>query len=198
MRSHPAFIPELDFVMEQGGAIIGQNVFAKAAINCDDGSTLPILTMGPICIANARKRQGYGKILLDYSLEKATARGFGAVCFEGNIAFYGKSGFTAASDFGIRYPGLPEGADSSFFLCKELKPGYLSGIRGTYAPPDLYAVDEAQAEAFDQSFPEKEKGTRPKHTFSPSKCRSGRLWPAQPTDDKARRSACVFPADLLS
>ena len=33
------------------------------------------------------------KILLDYSLDKAAELGYGAVCFEGNIEFYGKSGF---------------------------------------------------------------------------------------------------------
>ncbi|MBQ0003609.1 MAG: GNAT family N-acetyltransferase, partial [Treponema sp.] len=54
-----------------------------------DGTAFPILTMGPICIANEYKRKGYGKILLDYSLEKAKALGYGAVCFEGNIDFYG-------------------------------------------------------------------------------------------------------------
>ena len=54
------------------------------------------------------------KILLDYSLEKAKELGCGAVCFEGNIDFYGKSGFRQASEFGIRYHGLPEGEDASF------------------------------------------------------------------------------------
>lgn len=57
------------------------------------------------------------------------------VCFEGNIDFYGKSGFTFASDYGIRYHGLPEGEDASFFLCKELIPNYLDGITGEYATP---------------------------------------------------------------
>ena len=100
------------------------------------------MTMGPICITLELKRQGYGKALLDYSLVKATEFGCGALCFEGNINFYGKSGFTFARDFGIRYHGLPEGADSSFFLCKELIPGYLSGVTGEYAPPQGYLVDD--------------------------------------------------------
>ena len=52
--------------------------------------------MGPICITPELKRQGYGKKLLDYSLEKAAAMGFGAVLFEGNIGFYGNSGFDYA------------------------------------------------------------------------------------------------------
>ena len=115
------------------------------------------MTMGPICIAPAYKRRGYGKMLLDYSLEKAGECGAGALCFEGNIDFYGKSGFTYASEFGIRYHGLPEGADASFFLCKELIPGYLDGITGVYATPRGYFVDEAEAEAFDRQFPPKVK-----------------------------------------
>lgn len=165
MRSNSDFIPELDFVMEKEGKIIGQNVFVKANIKADSGTNVPKLAMGPICITPELKRQGYGKILLDYSLEKATELGYGAVCFEGNIDFYGKSGFTFASELGIRYHGLPEGEDASFFLCKELIPGYLNGITGEYTPPEVYFVDEAQAEEFDKTFPYKEKLKLPGQLF---------------------------------
>ncbi|MBQ5674502.1 MAG: GNAT family N-acetyltransferase, partial [Lachnospiraceae bacterium] len=151
------FVPELDFVMEKDGRIIGQNIFVKAVICADDGRHIPIMTMGPICIANDLKRKGYGKILLDYSIEKAKQMGAGALCFEGNIDFYGKSGFTYASEYGIRYHGLPEDADASFFLCKELVPGYLDGVTGEYATPKGYFVDEAETEEFDKQFPYKKK-----------------------------------------
>ena len=165
MRNAEDFVQELAYVMEKNGEIIGQNVFVKANIKSDDGKIIPILTMGPICIAPAYKRQGYGKILLDYSLDKATEFGAGALCFEGNIDFYGKSGFTYASEFGIRYHGLPEGEDASFFLCKELIPGYLTGITGEYATPQVYFVDEAEAEDFDKRFPYKEKLKLPGQIF---------------------------------
>lgn len=165
LRNDPDFVPELDFVMEQDGRLIGQNIFMKAEIKADDGRSIPIMTMGPICIANDLKRKGYGKILLDYSLEKAKELGCGAVCFEGNIDFYGKSGFTYASRFGIRYHGLPEGEDASFFLLKELVPGYLDGVTGEYATPKGYFVDESEAEEFDKSFPPKEKLTLPGQLF---------------------------------
>lgn len=175
LRSNPDFIPELAFVMEVDGKIIGQNVFVKAQITKSNGIAFPILTMGPICIANEYKRKGYGKILLDYSLEKAKALGYGAVCFEGNIDFYGKSGFDYASKFGVNYAGftneketrqtavsraenevsldqtyhgLPEGMAADFFLCKELKPGYLDGITGVYATPAAYFVAEENPEDF--------------------------------------------------
>lgn len=165
LRDDPAFIPELDFVMEKDGRIIGQNIFMRATIKADDGRDVPIMTMGPICIAPEFKRQGYGKILLDYSLDRAAERGAGAICFEGNIDFYGKSGFTFASRYGIRYHGLPEGADTSFFLCKELIPGYLDGITGKYATPEGYFVDEGEAEEFDKIFAPKMKLKLPGQIF---------------------------------
>ena len=166
LRDDPAFVPELDFVMEMDGRLIGQNMFMRAAIQADDGREIPIMAMGPISIAPEYKRKGFGKILLDVSLEKAAKLGCGALRFEGNIDFYGKSGFTYAGAYGIRYHGLPAGADASFFLCRELIPGYLEGITGEYAPPQGYFVDEAAAEEFDKTFPPKEKLTLPGQLFS--------------------------------
>lgn len=165
LRNDPAFVPELDFVMEKDGVLIGQNMFMRAEIKADDGRSIPIMTMGPIGILPKFKRQGYGKKLLDYSLEKAAAMGAGAVCFEGNILFYGKSGFRYASEFGVRYHGLPEGADASFFLGRELIPGYLDSITGEYATPQGYFVDEAKAEAFDATFSPREKLKLPGQLF---------------------------------
>ena len=165
LRDDPAFVPQLDFVMEMNGRLIGQNIFMKTVIEADDGRTVDVLTMGPICIANDLKRRGYGKILLDRSLEEAEKMGFGAVLFEGNIQFYGKSGFTYARDFGIRYHDLPEGADDSFFLCRELIPGYLNGIAGVYQTPRGYYVSDADVEEFDKAFPPKTRLKLPGQIF---------------------------------
>ena len=165
LRNDPAFVRELDFVMIKNGGIIGQNMFMKTVINGDDGGDIPVLTMGPICIAPELKRKGYGKKLLDYSLLKAAELGYGAVLFEGNILFYGKSGFDYAGKFGIRYHDLPEGADDSFFLCKELIPGYLDGKTGVYQTPKGYYVDDKDVEEFDKNFPEKVKLKLPGQLF---------------------------------
>ena len=168
LRNDPAFVKELDLVMEKDGQLIGQNMFMRAVIKADDGRDILIMTMGPICIAPEYKRQGYGKILLDHCLDKAAKLGCGALCFEGNIDFYGKSGFTFARNFGIRYHDLPEGADDSFFLCKELIPGYLNGIRGEYAPPEGYFAaekDPEDFEKFDAQFPPKMKLKLPGQLF---------------------------------
>ena len=165
LRDDPAFVKELDFVMEKDGSLIGQNVFMRTVINSDDGRDIPVLTMGPICIASELKRRGYGKMLLDYSLEKAAEMEFGAVLFEGNIDFYGKSGFDYARRFDIRYHDLPEDADDSFFLCKELKPGYLDEVTGVYQTPQGYYVDDADVDEFDKEFPPKQKLKLPGQIF---------------------------------
>ena len=165
LRDDPAFVKELDFVMEKDGVLIGQNMFMKTVINADDGRDVEVLTMGPICITPELKRKGYGKRLIDYSLEKAAELGFGAVLFEGNIDFYGKSGFGYARKFGIRYHDLPEDADDSFFLCRELIPGYLDDITGIYQTPQGYYVEDTDVEEFDKAFPPKEKLKLPGQLF---------------------------------
>ena len=165
LRKDPAFVKELDFVMEKDGRLIGQNMFMRTVINSDDGKVIPVLTMGPIGIVPDLKRRGCGKKILDYSLEKATSMGFGAVLFEGNIGFYGKSGFDYARNFGIRYHDLPEGEDDSFFLCRELIPGYLECVSGVYQTPSGYYVDVQKAEEFDKTFPYKEKLKLPGQIF---------------------------------
>jgi len=165
LRNDPAFVPELNLVMELDGKHIGHIMFMHAVIKADDGREIPIMTMGPICIANEYKRQGYGKILLDYALDKAKALGCKALCFEGNIDFYSKCGFTYASSFGIRYHGLPEGEDASFFICRELEAGYLKGITGGYSTPEGYYVDEQEALEFDKKFPYLERKKLPGQLF---------------------------------
>ncbi len=161
-RTDPAFVPELDLVMEKDGEIMGHVMYVRSAIKTDDGRTIPIMTFGPISIAPQFKRQGYGKVLLEYSMEKAKEMGAGALAITGNIDFYGKSGFVVSKNRGVRYEDDP---DADYFLITELEPGFLNGITGTYKDPDGYFVDENEAEAFDAAFPPKEKLKLPGQLF---------------------------------
>ncbi len=165
MRADKDFVNELDLVMELDGYIIGQTAFVRSKIITDDGREVPTLTLGPICIANEFKRKGYGKILLDYAFDKARKLDYGAVLFEGNIGFYGKCGCAPASKYGIRYAGLPEGEDASFFLCKILKEDYLDGMTGEYSVPKVYFVFDAAVEDFDKNFEPKLKLKLPGQLF---------------------------------
>lgn len=159
-RSNPDFIPELDFVMEAGGRIIGHVMYSKAELTSAEGDVLPAWTLGPICIHPDWKRKGYGLALLEYSLEKARETGVRILCFEGNIDFYKNAGFVLASSLGIHYHGEPEDDPVPYFLARELDPGYLGGREWTYCPPKGYFVADEDPEGFEKyeaAFPPKEK-----------------------------------------
>ena len=175
-RNNPDFIPELDFVMEEDGKIIGHVMFSKAEIVLDEncpierlrvgdgtsgmGKILPAWTFGPISIHPDYKRKGYGLKLLNYAIGKARELGIGVLCMEGNIDFYRHAGFDLASKLNIHYHDMPKDGEVPFFLAQELKPGYLKGIEGTYCPPKGYFVADENPEAFeayDKTFPKKTK-----------------------------------------
>ena len=157
LREDPAFVPELDLVMELDGRLIGHVMYMRASISADDGRDIPVMTFGPISIRPELQRRGLGKRLLDESMERAAALGAGALCIEGNLGFYGKSGFVVAGTRGIRYHGEPDKLLVPYFLLRELREGYLRGVTGVYSTPPGYFVDEKAAEDFDRRFPPKEK-----------------------------------------
>ena len=162
-RGNPDFIPELDFVMEEDGRLIGHVMFSKAELVLPDGGRKSSWTFGPISIHPDYKRKGYGLLLLLYAMDRAREMGVGFLCMEGNIDFYRHAGFSLASGFGIHYHGFPPEAEVPFFLAKELIPGWLAanGIaEATYCPPKGYFVADEEPEAFasyDATFPPKEK-----------------------------------------
>ncbi len=165
LRHDPAFVPKLDLVMEQDGQLIGHIMYMRAHILSDDGRKIPMMTFGPISIRPDLQKKGLGKRLLDYSMRQAEAMGAGALCIEGNIGFYGKSGFVVAGTRGIRYHGEPEQEIVPYVLLRELRPGFLDGVTGVYYTPKGYDVDEAAAEAFDRNFPPKKKLKLPGQLF---------------------------------
>ena len=164
-RNDPAFVPELDFVIELDGKLIGHVMYVHSDIQCDDGRSVPIMTFGPVSIAPDYKRKGYGKRLVDYSMEQAKKLGAGAIAITGNIDFYGKSGFVPAKTKGVFYADDP---DAGYFLIRELTPGFLDGVTGTYKEPEGYLVCKRNPEAFEQfeaAVPPKQKLKLPGQLF---------------------------------
>ena len=162
-RDNPDFIPDLDFVMEEGNRIIGHVMFSKAELILPNGLHKPSWTFGPISIHPDYKRKGYGLQMLRFALVKAREMGIGFLCMEGNIDFYSHAGFCLASGFHIHYHDAPDNEDVPFFLAQELIPGWLKAngiVEATYCPPAGYFVAENNPEAFEAfeaTFPEKEK-----------------------------------------
>jgi predicted N-acetyltransferase YhbS len=166
-RDNPDFIKELSLVLELDNKIIGYIMFSKAQIDCDNGTKLDVVTFGPLAIHPDFQRKGFGKILVDYSLEKAKDLGYTCVFICGNGEFYGKSGFVPATTKGIRYADDPEG-EALYFLCKELKENFLKDVYGIYHDPKGYFIPHEKPEAFEKyesTFPKKEKLKLPGHIF---------------------------------
>ena len=140
-RNNPDFIPELDYVMEEDGKIIGHVMFSKAEIVLDDGTKFPSWTFGPISIHPDYKRKGYGLKLLQYALGKARDMGIGLLCMEGNIDFYKHAGFDLASKLKIHYHAEPRESDVPYFLAQELIPGYWTSTRSSSLKTSTRSAD---------------------------------------------------------
>lgn len=166
-RDNSDFIKELSLVLELDNKIIGYIMFSKAQIDCDNGTKLDVVTFGPLAIHPDFQRKGFGKILVDYSLEKAKDLGYTCVFICGNGEFYGKSGFVPATTKEIRYADDLEG-EALYFLCKELKENFLKDVYGIYHDPKGYFIAHEKPEAFEKyesTFPKKEKLKLPGHIF---------------------------------
>lgn len=166
-RNNPDFIPELSLVLEVNGKIIGHVMYVWSKIDVDNDSNIKMMTFGPISIHPDYKRKGYGKLLLEYSMDKARILHAGCLLICGNIDFYGKSGFIPAISRGIRYADDPK-SDAPYFLCKELEIDFLKGITGSYRDPEGYFVAEqnpSEYEKYESTFPYKEKLVLPGQLF---------------------------------
>lgn len=155
MRRHPDFVPELDFVMEKDGRIIGNIMYTRAWLENAAGDRKQILTFGPVSILPIWQRKGYGRKLIEHSFFSAGELGFGAIVIFGNPANYVGLGFKSSHKYGVSLPG---GIYPSALLAKELTEDALIGGPWVYSESAAYAIDSDEAEAFDQDFAPREKG----------------------------------------
>jgi predicted N-acetyltransferase YhbS len=87
MRTIHAFVPELDFVAEISGNVVGNIMYTKSKITGETGEW-ETLTFGPVGVLPAYQRQGVGTALIEYSLSSARAMGFRAVLIFGHENYY--------------------------------------------------------------------------------------------------------------
>lgn len=158
MREHEDFIPELDFVIEVDGQIVGNIMYTKAKLTDEGGTEKEIVTFGPVSILPKYQRNGYGKMLIEHSLKRAAELGYEAVVIMGSPANYVGSGFQCCRKYNScvekeKYPAA--------MLVKELKPGALDGKLWFYSDSPVMNVDEREAQAFDDGLEKMEKKWMP-------------------------------------
>ena len=158
MRGHEDFIPELDFVIELDGQIVGNIMYTKSKLTDEGGTEKEIVTFGPVSILPKYQRKGYGKMLIEHSLKRAAELGYEAVVIMGSPANYVGSGFQCCRKYNVcvekdKYPAA--------MLVKELKPGTLDGRLWFYSDSPVMNVDEREAQAFDDGLEKMEKKWMP-------------------------------------
>lgn len=158
MRCHADFLPELDFVIEIGGQVIGNIMYTKAKLIDECGEEKEILTFGPVSISPEYQRKGYGKRMMEYSFERAAALGYDTIVIFGNPGNYVGRGFKSCKKYNIC---VEDGTFPAAMMAKELKPGALDGRRWVYHGSPAMHIDEAQAQRFDDALEYMEKKEQP-------------------------------------
>lgn len=155
VRKHEDFIPELDYVAEMDGKIVGNIIYTKAKLVDETGYEKEILTFGPLSVLPTYQRKGIGKALLEHSFEKALEMGYDTVVIFGHPGNYVSRGFKSSRKYNIfvgdhYYP--------TALLVKELKEGVLDGREWRFEESSAFDINDQDAEAFDELFEKKEKG----------------------------------------
>ena len=161
MRNHPDFIPELAFVLELDGKIVGNIMYTKAWLENEKGERKEILSFGPLCVAPEYQRQKLGKILIEHSFEIARKMGYDVNINFGNPGNYVSRGFVSCKKKNVSF--VVDGNFPTALLVAELVSGALDGRKWMYIPSTAAdcCEDTAAVEAFDATFPPKEKKWMP-------------------------------------
>lgn len=142
IRVSPYYIPELSFVAEMDGQIVGHFLFSRFPLaptpaggcRCTDTG---IVMLAPVSVHADYFRRGIGTAMLTQGIEAVRKAGFRGITVEGNFNFYHKVGFRTSSEFGI-YPtsGYPM-QEPRCMMAQETFPGSMAGIHG-YVVYDMY------------------------------------------------------------
>lgn len=158
MRSHEDFLPELDFVIEVDGQIIGNIMYTKSKLVDETGFEKKILTFGPVSILPEYQRKGYGKMLMEHSFKKAEALGYDAIVIFGDPANYVSRGFKCCKRYNVCLEG---NMYPTAMLVKELKPESFDGRKWFYYDSPVFQIDEKEAQRHDDGLEKMEKKVLP-------------------------------------
>ena len=153
LRRSAAFIPELDFVAECEGKLIGNIMYSKAKVVDDADFEHEVITFGPLSVMPEYQNKGVGSALLRHSILAARDMGFGAIVFYGHPDYYPRFGFQNAEVFGITDP---KGRNFDALMAMELYDGALHGISGRFFEDDAFDCDKTETEKYNKNFPHKE------------------------------------------
>jgi len=138
LRGSAAWIAELSIVAEdKDGRIVGHCVTSVGELVGEDGTSRPILGLGPISVAPDRQGEGIGGALIRETVDRATAGGWPVIVLLGHATYYPRFGFEPARAIGIE-PQRPWSDDHWMAL---RLPGWTPDLRGTMRYPSAFRID---------------------------------------------------------
>src|SRR4030066_775688 len=138
LRNSQDFIPELDFVAEKEGQIVGQIAYSRGIIKYKQGEKKEIISFGPVSVLPAFQKRGVGSALIIHTINLARDMGHSAICIYGDPRYYSRFGFRCAEKYEIKT------ADDKFavaLLVLELKQGVLNNMPGKFIESTAFAID---------------------------------------------------------
>lgn len=154
MREHEDFIPELDFVLELDGQVIGNIMYTKAKLTDENGTEKEILTFGPVSIHPAYQRMGYGKMLMEHSFQAAIQLGYDTIVILGSPANYVSRGLKCCKKYNVC---IENGKYPAAMMVKELIPHILDDHKWLYQDSPVMAISKEEAERYDDTLEPMEK-----------------------------------------
>ena len=154
MREHEDFIPELAFVLELDGQVIGNIMYTKAKLTDENGTEKEILTFGPVSIHPAYQRMGYGKMLMEHSFQAAIQLGYDTIVILGSPANYVSRGFKCCKKYNVC---IENGKYPAAMMVKELIPHILDDHKWLYQDSPVMAISKEEAERYDDTLEPMEK-----------------------------------------
>lgn len=154
LRKSTDFIPELTFVIEVDGEIVGSIFYSHSKIVSEDSSEINTISFGPVSISPRIHRIGLGRQLITHSIEEAKKLGYRAILTLGYPYHYEPYGFVGGKKYSISM------ADGNFYkglLALPLYEGALDNVSGYAVFSDALEATPEEIEAFDSTFPTKEK-----------------------------------------
>ena len=146
VRKSRDYIPELDFVLEEDGKIIGHIIYVKAKLIAFDGTEKEILSFGPFTIHPEYQRKGYGRKLLYHSFEAAKKLGYDTIAIWGNPENYVCYGFKNCRRYNIC---LEENIYPTALMVKILDENTLFNKTWKYIESPAHQLDETGFNDFD-------------------------------------------------
>jgi predicted N-acetyltransferase YhbS len=139
-------VPELDYVAESVGKVIGNIMYTRSNITSANGEEWETLTFGPLSVLPEYQRQGVGSALVRRTLQLARAMSFRAILIFGHEGYYPRFGFREASEFRVT---TDNGENFPAFMALPLYEDALYGVSGRLiCDPVFFSLGEEESDAF--------------------------------------------------